>query len=66
MKRKPRPLKAPILNRLQWLRLTILGLLMATGVLLVRDRAEAEYDVLVASTMLLMTSSIYILANLDV
>ena len=39
MKRKPRPVAAPILNRMQWIRLTVLGLLMAAGAFLCGTRA---------------------------
>jgi len=59
MKRLPRPVSAPILNRLQWVRLTMLGLLMAAGVLIVRELGQDEYGVLVASTMLLTTFTFF-------
>ena len=59
MNRKPRPVSAPILSSQQWIRLTILGLLMAVGALIVRDRGEAEYDVVVGSTMLLTTLTFF-------
>jgi P-type Ca2+ transporter type 2C len=60
MERKPRPVAAPILNRLQWIRLTAQGLLMAAGVLLVYAWADDEFSsAIVASTMLLTTLSIF-------
>jgi P-type Ca2+ transporter type 2C len=59
MKRKPRPVAAPILNRLQWTRLTILGVLMAVGALAAHAFAEDEYDLAVATTMLLTTLTFF-------
>jgi Ca2+-transporting ATPase len=40
MERKPRPLRQPILNRGQWVRVTFMGLLMAIATVVV----EAAYD----------------------
>jgi P-type Ca2+ transporter type 2C len=59
MKRKPRPVAAPILSRMQWIRLTVLGLLMAAGALLVRDQGGAEYDQVVGYTMMLTTLTFF-------
>jgi P-type Ca2+ transporter type 2C len=67
MKRQPRPISAPILSRVQWTRLSLLGLLMAAGVLLVRELGEDEYGVTVAATMLLTTFTLFhIFAGLSV
>ncbi len=59
MKRKPRPVAAPILSQMQWIRLTVLGLLMAAGALLVRDQGGAEYDAVVGYTMMLTTLTFF-------
>ncbi|HJS72151.1 MAG TPA: cation-transporting P-type ATPase [Acidimicrobiia bacterium] len=40
MERRPRPLRQPILNRAQWLRVTFMGLLMAIATVVV----ESAYD----------------------
>jgi Ca2+-transporting ATPase len=63
MERKPRPVAAPILNRLQWVRLTAQGFLMAAGALLVHAWAEDEYSAAVASTMLLTTLTVFHIFN---
>ena len=58
MKRKPRPLSEPVLSRNNWIRLTAQGLLMAAGALVAYQIAEDE-GVVVASTMLLTTLSLF-------
>jgi P-type Ca2+ transporter type 2C len=59
MSRSPRPADAPVLNRMQWIRLTMQGLYVAVATLLVKAWADSEYDELVGSTMLLGTLSLF-------
>ena len=67
MKRKPRPVSAPVLSRQQWIRLTVTGLIMAVGSLAVRAWAEDEYSIIVGATMLMATLSLYhVVAGLSV
>ena len=61
MKRKPRPLSAPVLSRTNWIRLTAQGLLMAAGALIAYQIGESDGAV-IASTMLLTTLSLFHLA----
>jgi Ca2+-transporting ATPase len=58
MARKPRPLEQPVLSRSQWLRIVLIGLVIAIGTLLV----EANYEPMglaIASSMGLVTFSLY-------
>src|SRR5512144_960114 len=63
MQRKPRPSKAPVLSRANWVRLTVQGLIMAIGVLIVYQLAESRSGALEASTMLLTTLSLFHIIN---
>jgi hypothetical protein len=49
MERKPRPLSRPVLTRGQWLRISVLGLVMAACTLWVQARYEPESATLAAS-----------------
>jgi P-type Ca2+ transporter type 2C len=59
MERKPRPLDTPVLTRGQWVRLVLLGLIMAVGALLVRVLAEPALGAAVAATMSMVTFSLF-------
>jgi P-type Ca2+ transporter type 2C len=59
MSRAPRPEEAPVLDRLQWVRLTFQGIFVAVGTLLVKAWADDEYDELVGTTMLITTISLF-------
>jgi Ca2+-transporting ATPase len=59
MGRPPRPVRAPILSRAQWIRIIVLGILMAAGTLLVRAYAEPLVGVAVATTLSLTTFTLY-------
>ncbi len=50
MDRKPRPLSQPVLNRMQWVRLVFMGLLIAIGTLAI-ERYYEPIDPTVAATM---------------
>jgi P-type Ca2+ transporter type 2C len=62
MKRKPRPVGAPVLSTANWVRLCAQGAVMTVGTLVAYQIGEANFDVAVASTMLLSTLSLYHLA----
>ena len=60
MARKPRPVAAPILNRLQWVRLTVLGILMGGGrTCACTSGRKTNTGSLIASTMLLTTLTLF-------
>ncbi len=58
MQRKPRPLSQPVLTRLQWLRIIFLGLLMASGILLL-EAYYAPAGAAVAATMAFVVFSLF-------
>jgi P-type Ca2+ transporter type 2C len=60
MERTPRPVGAPVLSTSNWIRLCAQGFVMTVGSLLAYQIAESNYgDLLVASTMLLTTLSLF-------
>jgi len=59
MDRRPRPMNAPVLSRGTWFRVTILGLIIAVGTLLVRAAYEPVLGPVYASTMAMTTFSFY-------
>jgi Ca2+-transporting ATPase len=59
MRRAPRPVGAPVLSRANWVRLCVQGTVMTVGTLVAYQIGESRYDVLVASTMLLTTLSLF-------
>jgi Ca2+-transporting ATPase len=59
MERQPRSLSAPVFSRAQWLRIVVLGIIMAAGTLLVRAYAEPVVGVAVALTMSMTTFMLY-------
>ena len=63
MDRKPRPANAPVLSRAQWLRLILLGIIMAVGTVFVQGYFEPLYGLAVATTMGVTTLSIYHIFN---
>ena len=65
MERKPRPIDQPVLTLPQWVRIIILGLIMAAGTLWVRAYYEPLAGAPVAATMAVTTFSLFnILAGL--
>jgi Ca2+-transporting ATPase len=58
MSRRPRRVSAPVLDRTQWIRVTVTGLIMAACALAARVIGEDAYDAAVGGTMLLTTLSI--------
>jgi Ca2+-transporting ATPase len=58
MERKPRPLRQPILNRAQWVRVTFMGLLMAVTTVAVEAVYESD-GVPVAATMGFVVFSLF-------
>jgi Ca2+-transporting ATPase len=58
MQRKPRPLSQPVLSRSQWVRVTIIGLLMAAFTLYLEGRYEAE-SVALGATMGFVAFSLF-------
>ena len=62
MERSPRPVGAPVLSSANWVRLCTQGFVMTLGTLIAYQIGEANYDVVVASTMLLTTLSLFHLA----
>ena len=62
MERKPRPVGAPVLSTANWVRLCVQGAVMTVGTLIAYQIGEANFDVAIASTMLLSTLSLYHLA----
>ncbi len=51
MDRKPRPSNAPVLSRVQWLKVILLGIIMAVGIVFVEGYFEPIYGLAVATTM---------------
>jgi Ca2+-transporting ATPase len=62
MERKPRPVGAPVLSRMDWVRLCVQGLIMTVGSLAAYQIGH-EHGAVVASTMLLTTLSLFHLAG---
>jgi Ca2+-transporting ATPase len=62
MERKPRPVSAPVLSAANWVRLCVLGAVMTAGSLIAYQIGDANFDLAVASTMLLTTLSLFHLA----
>jgi P-type Ca2+ transporter type 2C len=62
MRRSPRPVGAPVLSAANWVRLCVQGAVMTVGTLIAYQIGEANFDVAIASTMLLATLSLYHLA----
>jgi Ca2+-transporting ATPase len=62
MERAPRPVGAPVLTATNWVRLCAQGFVMTVGTLVAYQIGESNYDVAVASTMLLTTLSLFHLA----
>jgi Ca2+-transporting ATPase len=62
MERSPRPVGAPVLSAANWVRLCVQGFVMTVGTLVAYQIGEANFDLAVASTMLLSTLSLYHLA----
>ncbi|HET9723768.1 MAG TPA: HAD-IC family P-type ATPase, partial [Actinomycetota bacterium] len=59
MDRAPRPVGAPVLSAANWVRLCVQGAVMTVGALVAYQIGETQYDVAVASTMLLTTLSLF-------
>jgi P-type Ca2+ transporter type 2C len=62
MERSPRPVGAPVLSTANWVRLCVQGFVMTVGALVAYQIGEANYELAVASTMLLTTLSLFHLA----
>jgi P-type Ca2+ transporter type 2C len=62
MRRKPRPVGAPVLSTMSWIRLCVQGAIMTVGALAAFQIADARYGETVAPTMLLTTLSLFHLA----
>jgi Ca2+-transporting ATPase len=62
MERAPRPVGAPVLSAANWVRLCIQGAVMTAGALVAYQIGEANFDLAIASTMLLTTLSLFHLA----
>jgi P-type Ca2+ transporter type 2C len=62
MRRKPRPVGAPVLSTMNWIRLCVQGAIMTVGALAAFQIADARYGETVAPTMLLTTLSLFHLA----
>jgi P-type Ca2+ transporter type 2C len=62
MERSPRPVGAPVLSSANWVRLCVQGAVMTVGTLVAYQIGEKNFDVAIASTMLLSTLSLYHLA----
>jgi P-type Ca2+ transporter type 2C len=62
MDRLPRPVGAPVLSTSNWVRLCVQGFVMTVGTLVAYQIGEANYELAVASTMLLTTLSLFHLA----
>ena len=58
MERAPRPVGAPVLSAANWVRLCVQGSVMTVGTLIAYQIGEANFDLAVASTMLLATLSL--------
>ena len=53
MEQPPRPMRAPVLSRAQWLRIIFLGALIAVATLVILDHFESRIGIAAASTMAL-------------
>jgi P-type Ca2+ transporter type 2C len=62
MRRAPRPVGAPVLSTVDWVRLCVQGAVMTAGSLVAYQIGDAREGALVAATMLLTTLSLYHLA----
>jgi Ca2+-transporting ATPase len=62
MERAPRPVGAPVLSAPNWVRLCVQGAVMTIGALVAYQIGESNFDLAVASTMLLTTLSLFHLA----
>jgi Ca2+-transporting ATPase len=62
MNRPPRPVGAPVLSRVDWVRLCVQGAVMTVGSLAAYAIGDARYDHVVGATMLLTTLSLFHLA----
>jgi P-type Ca2+ transporter type 2C len=59
MRRRPRPVGAPVLSRANWVRLCAQGLVMTVGTLAAYQIGNANDSPVVAATMLLTTMSLF-------
>jgi Ca2+-transporting ATPase len=59
MERAPRPVGAPVLSASNWVRLCAQGAVMTVGSLVAYQIGESNFDLAVASTMLLTTLSMF-------
>ncbi len=59
MERLPRPVSAPVFTTLQWVRITVQGLIMTVGALSIFQAVESDDGAVVATTMLLTTLSLF-------
>jgi P-type Ca2+ transporter type 2C len=59
MDRKPRPINAPVISRGQWVVITVLGIIMAVGTLLLLAYAEPVIGAVAASTLALTAFSLF-------
>jgi Ca2+-transporting ATPase len=62
MERKPRPISQPVLSGSQWMRIGIIGILMATGTLIVEEVADPA-GAAVAATMAFVVFSLFVVLN---
>ncbi|MGH2636773.1 MAG: cation-translocating P-type ATPase [Actinomycetota bacterium] len=62
MARAPRPVGSPVLSTSNWVRLCTQGAVMTVGSLVAYQIGESNFDLVVASTMLLTTLSLFHLA----
>ena len=58
MERKPRPLQQPVLSRAQWMRIVLVGVIMAAGTLLV-EAYFGSVSAVLAATMGATVFSLY-------
>jgi Ca2+-transporting ATPase len=59
MRRKPRPVGAPVLSTANWVRLCVQGAVMTIGALVAYQIADADGDAVLAATALLTTLSLF-------
>jgi Ca2+-transporting ATPase len=62
MERKPRPISQPVLSSSQWVRLGVIGILMAAGTLIV-EAVAAPVGAAVAATMAFVVFSLFVVIN---
>ena len=62
MERKPRPISQPVLSGSQWVRLGLIGILMAAGTLIV-EAIAAPVGTAVAATMAFVVFSLFVVIN---